>query len=163
MEPSGVTRKPRANMPNHASTQRIPIKGDPKNARKRVANQRNIATIMPAPETLQEFPRQEAAKDAAQRDNKKCTHHDSRNQNINSSRPTEPTRGRLQWRKKDNETKHRRGCQTSQCHQARDHPHRCRVSLGRQRPGTYPQPKNPRIEDKLLTKTTCVEQNGFPS
>ena len=83
--------------------------GDPKSARKRVAKPRNIATIMPAPETLQEFPRQEAAEDAAQRDNQRCTHHDSRDQNINPSRPAEPTRRRLQRRKKDNETRHRRG------------------------------------------------------
>ena len=108
-------------MPNHASTQYISIKqpsGDPKSARKSVANPRNVETITPAPETLQEFPRQEAAEDAAQRDDQRCTHHDSRDQNINPSRPAEPTRRRLQWRKKDNETKHRRGSQTSQCRMA---------------------------------------------
>ena len=35
---------------------------------------------MRARETLQEFPRQEAAEDAAQRDNHRYTHHDSGNQ-----------------------------------------------------------------------------------
>ena len=87
-------------------------------ARKNVANQRNNATIMPAPETLQEFPRQEAAEDAAQRYNQRCTHHDSKDQNINPSRPAEPTRGRLHRRKKDNKTRHRRGAKTSHWHEA---------------------------------------------
>ena len=95
MGPLDVTRQPRANRPNHASTQDMSVKEpseDPMSARKRVANPRSIAKIMPAPETLQEFPRQEAAEDAAQRDNQRCTHHDSRDQNINPSRPSEPTR-----------------------------------------------------------------------
>ena len=155
-----MTRKPRANMPKHASTQCISIKGpsgDPKSARKRVANQRNIATIMPAPETLQEFPRQEAAEDAAQRDNQRCTHHDSGNQNINPSRPAGPTRGRLQWRKKDNETRHRRGSQTTQCRQARYHPRRKGISQGCRRPGTHPQPKLRRTKRSSFMKINTAQ------
>ena len=89
MEPSGATRKPRADKPSHAWTQFNSMKepsGGPKNTRKNVANQRNNATIVPAPETLQEFLRQDAAEDAAQRDNQRCTHHDSRDQKINTHR-----------------------------------------------------------------------------
>ena len=55
---------------------------------------------------------------------------------ITRDAPAGPTRGRLQCRKKDNETKHRRGSQTTQCRQARDHPRRKGISQG--------QPKKPR-------------------
>ena len=132
-----MTRKPRASMPNHTSKQCISIKGqsgDPKSARKRVANPTehrddHACTINPAG-----VPAAEITRDAP------ITTRGTRI--SNPSRPAGPTRGRLQWLKKDNETRHKRGCQTSQCHQAKDHPRRCRVSQGR--PGTYPQPKNRR-------------------
>ena len=161
-----MPRKPRANMPSHTSKQCISIKrpsGDPKSARKRVTNPRNISTIMPAPETLQELPRQEAAEDAAQRDNQRCTHHDSVNQNINPSRPAGPTRGRLQWRKKDNETRHRREVKPRSA---------VRQEIIRVEKGYLKvvdnleltdSPRTRGIDDKLLSKTTCAERNAAPS
>ena len=154
-------------MPNHTSKQCISIRGpsgDPKSARKRVANPRNIATIMPAPQTLQEFPRQEAAEDAAQRDNQGCTHHDSRNQNINPSRPAENPQeegcsGARRTTKPgtEGEAKPRSAVRQEIIRVDKG------ISQGRRRPGTNPQPKTLGNEEKFLTKTICVERNGVPS
>ena len=153
MKPLFVTRKSHAIMSSHTSKQCNSLEWpseDPTGARKRVAKQRNIVTIMPAPETLQEFPRQEAAEDAAQRNNHRYTHLDPQEEGSDGARRT--TKPGTEWvAKPRNAVRHET----------------VRVNIGYLRVVNELEhthsPRTLGIDDKLLTKFTCVERNGVSS
>ena len=131
MEPSDAPRKPRANSRatqarNSTQQKNHQLTG----ARKNVVNQRNNATIMPAPETLQGFPRQEAAR-MQHREITREAPITTRGARISTHRdPLNPQGEGCSGARRTTETRHRRGSQTSQCRQPRDRSNQDRITQG---------------------------------